>query len=210
MEIFINEKKIDYNPEEGTTWEDFFKTLLDDFVDKNHGIVKVFADNKDITNYITDKKDETISTDIKTIELLTKDPVSITKDGLKKAFELIENLKIEIENAANLYRKGEVKEGSNKLVSILNAIKPITNFINSVGMSFSLDYSKIMFNESQNIWDKIKDILSSLEELLSIQLKKDYVEIADYLEYQLTDDMEDWRKIIQIISDEIDKILESN
>jgi len=210
MQIYINDKMIDYSPQEGLTWEYFFNTLLENHINKEHGIVKVIADDNDITNYITDKKTEKIDENIKVIKLYTKDPVSITKDGLNKAFELIEKLKIEIQNTADLYRKGEIQDASTKLVSILNAIKPITNFINSVGMSFSLNYSEIMFDSNLSLLDRIKSILSSLEELLSIQLKKDYVEIADYLEYQLVEDIEDWRKIIQIISNELDKIFNSN
>ena len=210
MEIYINDKIIDYSPEDGLTWELFFNTLLENYVDKNHGIIKVIADENDISNYITDKKSEKIDPSIKVIKLYTKDPISITKDGLNKAFELIDKLKIEIQNTADLYRNGKIQEASSKLVSILNAIKPITNFINSVGMSFSLNYSEIMYENNLSLLDRIKSILSSLEELLSIQLKKDYVEIADYLEYQLVEDIEDWRKIIQIISNELDKIFNSN
>ncbi len=210
MEIYINDKIINYSPEEGLTWEDFFNTLLENYVNKNHGIVKVIADDNDISNFITDKKTEKIDQSIKVIKLYTKDPISITKDGLNKAFELIDKLKIEIRNAADLYRNGKIQDASSKLVSILNAIKPITNFINSVGMSFSLNYSEIMYENNLSLLDRIKSILSSLEELLSIQLKKDYVEIADYLEYQLLEDIEDWRKIIRIISKELDKIFNSN
>jgi hypothetical protein len=201
MEIYVNDYKIDYQPMFPLTWGNLFQKLLqnENHIKKDHGIVRIIADDEESLQLMVEQRDEMVPEDIKVLRLFTKDSVSITREGFEKVSGLIESIKTEITAAADLYRKGDIKEASSKIVNIMEAIKPMVNFIQSVGMSFSMDFDEILFDQDTSLRERIESFLNTFEGLVAAQMKRDYVEIADYLEYRLYDDMTDWSKMVDIL-----------
>ena len=206
MEIFVNDSKIDYQPMFPLTWGNLFQKLLqnENYIRKDHGIVRIIADDVESLQVMVEQTDKMVPEDIKVLQLFTNDSISITRDGFEKVSGLIESIKTEIAAAADLYREGNVKEASSKIVNIMEAIKPMVNFIQSVGMSFSLNFDEILFNQDTNLREKIESFLNTFQYLVAAQMKRDYVEIADYLEYRLIDDMTDWSKVVDILLKEVE------
>jgi hypothetical protein len=206
MDIYVNDHKIDYQPMFPLTWGNLFQKLLqnENYIRKDHGIVRVIVDNEDSMKVMMEETEKMVPEDIKILKLFTKDSISITRDGFKKVSDLIESIKAEINMAADLYREGNVKEASSKIVNIMEAIKPMVNFIQSVGMSFSLNFDEITFSPGTNLREKIEGFLNTFQDLVAAQMKRDYVEIADYLEYQLLEDMTDWRKLVELLLKEVE------
>jgi hypothetical protein len=206
MEIYVNDSKIDYQPMFPLTWGNLFQKLLqnDNYIKKDHGIVRIIADDEESLQVMVEQTDKMVPEDIKILQLFTKNSIAITRDGFEKVSGLIEGMKTEIAGAADLYREGNVKDASSKIVNIMEAIKPMVNFIQSVGMSFSLNFDDILFNQDTSLREKIESFLNTFQDLVAAQMKKDYVEIADYLEYQLIEDMTDWKKVVDILLKEVE------
>jgi hypothetical protein len=207
MEIYVNDSKIDYQPIFPLTWRNLFQKLLqeENYINKDHGIVRIIADEEESLQVMTDQADEMIPEDTKVLQLFTKDSLSITREGFEKVSGLIESIKTEIAAAADLYREGNIKEASSKIVNIMEAIKPMVNFIQSVGMSFNLNFDEILFDQDTSLREKIESFLNTFQDLVAAQMKRDYVEIANYLEYQLIEDMTDWSKVVDILLKEVEK-----
>jgi prophage DNA circulation protein len=208
MDIYINGNKIDYKPLFPLTWGNFFQKLLqdDNYIPKDHGIVELTVDDVDSLQVMIEESDKMVPETIKVIKVATKNSFEITKDGFAKATTLLDSIKKEINTTADLYREGKIKEASDKIIKIMEAIKPMVNFINSVGMSFSLNFDEILFDPNTSLREKVEQFLESFTELVTAQQKRDYVEIADYLEYQLTEDMTDWNKIINLLLREVEAL----
>lgn len=206
MEIYINGNIIDYRPVFPLTWGNFFQRLLanEDYIPKDHGIVAVSVDGADSLNVMTEQSDRMVPENIKTITIATKNSLAITRDGFAKVSALLESIKREILSAADLYRQGKTNEASTKIVKIMEAIKPIVNFINSVGMSFSLDFDALPYDSNTTLREKVGQFLETLDQLVTAQEKQDYVEIADYLEYRLVDDMNGWNTIVNLLLQEVE------
>jgi len=206
MEIYVNDRKIDYQPEFPLTWGNFFQKLLQEknYIRKDHGIVRIIADDEESLQVMTEHVDKMVPEDINVLQLFTKDSISITREGFEKVSGLIDGIKTEIAAAADLYREENIKEASSKIVTVMEAIKPMVNFIQSVGMSFNLNFDEILFDRDTSLREKIESFLNTLQDLVAAQMKKDYVEIADYLEYRLIEDMTDWSKLVDILLKEIE------
>jgi CRISPR/Cas system-associated protein endoribonuclease Cas2 len=206
MEIYVNDCKIDYQPEFPITWGNFFQKLLKEtnYIRKDHGIVQVIVDDEESLQVMTEHVDKIVPEEINVLRLFTKDSISITREGFEKVSSLIDGIKTEIAAAADLYREGNIKNASSKIVTIMEAIKPMVNFIQSVGMSFNLNFDEVLFDRDTSLRQKIESFLNTLQDLVAAQMKKDYIEIADYLEYHLIDDMTDWSKIVDILLKEIE------
>lgn len=206
MEIYVNGNKIDYQPLFPLTWGNFFQKLLqnDNYIPKDHGIVDIALDDMASLNVMVEQSDKMVPENIQVIKIFTKDSLSITKNGFSKVVTLIGSIKVEIQATADQYREGKIQEASNKIVKVMEALKPMINFINSVGMNFSLNFDEILFDPNTPLRAKVEQFLHSLEELVDAQEKKDYVELADYLEYQLLEDMDDWHKIVSLLLQEVE------
>jgi hypothetical protein len=206
MDIYVNDIKSNYKPMFPLSWGNLFQKLLqgENYIPKNHGIVKIEADGMDSLNVMMNQTDQLVPEDIRELKIFTKDSVAITKDGLVKVIALIESIKIEITGAADLYRSGDIKEASSKVSKIMEAFKPMINFINSVGISFSMNFDELMFNSTISLREKIEAFLKTFQDLLAAQGKRDFVEVADYLEYQLLEDMSDWNTIANLLRKEVE------
>jgi len=212
MNIYVNDKKIDYQPLFPLTWGNFFQKLLQEerYIAKDHGIIAIQIDGQNSLQVMTEQSEKIMPEDIDIIKIYTKDSLSITRDGFAKVSILIESIKTEIMGAADFYREGNIKEASGKIVKSMEAIKPIVNFIQSVGMSFSLNFDEIMFHQTTSLRAKIDSFLTTFAELVEAQRKRDYVEIADYLEFNLVEDMSDWNVIVNILLKEVEQKLTGN
>ena len=206
MDIYVNEDKIDFTPLFPLTWGNFFRELLQEpgYIPKDHGIVNIVLDNVESLNVMIDSVDEMVPEDIGEMKIFTEDSISITRSGLARVSDLIESIKTEIANAADLYREGNIKEASSKIAKVMEAFKPMVNFINSVGISFSMDFDSIMFNPSTSLREKIESFLDTFSDLVAAQEKKNYIKVADYLEYQLLEDMSAWNTIANVLLEEIE------
>ena len=199
MKIYVNNDKIPYDPKQPISWGEFIQVLLEKHVKKNHGITKITLDGQNRSEVLTQQMSNNLPDNIQILEITTKDSYSITQDGFSKAYTLIESIREEVNKTADLYRSGEIKDASNRIIKVMEAIRPIINFINSVGMNFSLNFDNINFDQTTTLREKIETFHLSLQELIAAQQKKDYVEIADFLEYQLSDDLQEWHKVLQIL-----------
>jgi dimeric dUTPase (all-alpha-NTP-PPase superfamily) len=206
MKIKVNGKKIDYKPEFPLTWGNFLQKLLQEgnHIQKDHGIIGIKLDGVDSLNVMTEETDKMVPEDIKLVEIITRDSAAITKEGLEKVVILIESMKEEVASAADLYREGNLKEASSKIARVMEAFKPMVNFVQSVGISFSMNFDEIMFNQTTNLREKIEAFLETLADLVSAQQKKDYGKVADHLEYQLIDDLSDWTTVADILRREVE------
>jgi len=196
MELFLNGEKINYPVQNDTTWEQMTEELLKSKIKPNHGIVKITVDGREDFACMFERKSEIIPDTIKVVEFYTKDLAAITSDGFLKAKVLISDMKAEILKTAEFFRQGEVQDASKRLISVFEAFSPLISFINTVGQSFVLDFTKIAFDDNYSIRGKIESFLKTFEDLVKSQEKKDYIELADFLEYQLLDDMSGWEKIV--------------
>lgn len=189
------------------TWGNLFQKLLqnENYIQKGHGIVQIIADDVESLQVMVQQTDNMVPENIKVLRLFTNNSISIARDGFEKVSGLIETIKTEIAAAANLYREGNIKEAASKIADIMEAIKPMVNFIQSVGMSFSLNFDEILFDRDISLREKIESFLNTFENLVAAQVKRDYVQIANHLEYQLIDDMTDWSKVVDVLHKEVEK-----
>ncbi len=212
MNIFINDTKIDYKPLFPLSWAQFFQKLLQDgnYVKKDHGIVRVVLDGVESLEVMTEHSNSMVDDTIQTVQVFTKDSVSIANTGFDKVILLIESIKAELSSAADLYRQGNIKDASTKIARVMEALKPMINFINSVGISFTMNFDHIMFNPTTSLRQKIESFLNTFTELIVAQEKRDFVEVADYLEYQLIEDMSDWATVVALLKKEVEAGVSTN
>ncbi len=210
MKIYINNEHIGYSPAEGDTWGALLNELLNNHIVKNHGITRILMDGNDDPEFFATNGDAPVDLNIQTLEIFTKNSIEICQSGFAKAAAVTKGISAELVPCADFFRKGDTASGSRKLLEILEALKSIIDFLSHVGVSFKIDYNSISFDQKHSLAGKIDGFAQTVQELITAQEKQDYIEIADYLEYQLTEDIESWSEILEKLIDEINKISSSH
>lgn len=201
MNIYVNDDKIDLKPQLPLSWRDFFLKLLgENYVEKNHSIIGLTVDDSDSLDILTSGRSEEMMTeDIETVKIHTQNSVSIAREGLMKLIPLIDNMKSEITGAAGLYKENNIKDASAKIAVVMEAFKPMVQFINSVGISFSMDFDSIMFDKNVSLAEKMEAFMQTFGDIVTVQRDKEYKKMAAYLQNRLLKDMSDWDRIVDII-----------
>lgn len=205
MDIFINNSSIAYQPLFPATWASFLKDLQNGYIEKNHGIVSIFLD-KDESSVLTQNKiDEPIPPGINVIEIFTKNIVSITNDGFIKILALTDSVRCEIPLFAEYYRTGQIKKAANILKDMLGIIKSMMDFVNSVGINFSLNFDEILSETGTSLKTEIEYFKQAVSLLVNMQQKGDNPGIADFLEQRFIKNIYDWNRIIKKLFNEVKK-----
>lgn len=203
MDIFINEFRNHYQPRFPLTWGEFFSELHENYIGHNHGIIRVLLDNKDSLIAIKKNPHYKVPENIKKIQVFTKDTLSITKEGFIKVLALTDSIRCEVPTTVHLYRTNQTKIASEKIKKILKTIKPMIDFVNSVGINFSLNFDEIFNEKGISLKEEIESFIKSFAKLIKVQEKNDCLEIADYLEDQFLKDISSWSKITKRLLKEV-------
>jgi hypothetical protein len=204
MDIFIDGTRRSIVPPLPLTWKSLIDLLLEKEITPSHGIVRVVVDGREDNSVMVARKPQPIAADTRVIEFYTKDIHAISRDGIIKGYQLIEFVRQEALKSADLYRRGQIEEASSRLVQVMEALMPLINFIKSVGGNYNIRFNEILLEGGQSAQHKIDAISVSLQGLVAAQEKKDFVEVADFLEYQLTDDLSGWGLILDKLALEIE------
>jgi hypothetical protein len=206
MDIYVNDKKIDFSPEFPVSWKDFFQKLLtENHIEGSHSIVELTVDDTDSLQVITSGlSPEMVPGDSREIRIKTEDSAAVAGKALTTIFPLIENMETEILSAALLYKEENIKEASGKIASIMEAFRSMVQFINSVGVGFSIDFDTVRYDDTISLAGKMESFLKTFSDIVTVQREKDYKKMAGYLQNQLLKDMAAWNRIVTIIREKIE------
>ena len=167
MNVVLNGKNVNYRAVFPTTWGRFFSDLYEVYTDKNHGIVKILLDGEKSLSMIKKNPDQQVPRNIKKIEIFTKDTFSITKEGFIKVFTLTDSIRCEIPATSHFYRTGQREEASGAIKKILGTIKPMMDFVNSVGINFQLNFDEILTEKGLSLREQLESFLKSFSTLVT-------------------------------------------
>ena len=207
MDIYVNEKKIDFSPDFPLSWKDlFYKLLNENHIEGSHSIIELTVDDVDSLQVVTtEASGEMVPEESREVRMKTRDSRVVAGSTLEKISPLIENMKSEILSAANLYKEKNIMEASSKIAAIMEAFKSIIQFINSVGVGFSIDFDKLVYDDTTSVAGKMESFTKTFSNIVTVQREKRYEKMAGFLRDQFLEDMTAWNRIVSIILEEIEE-----
>jgi uncharacterized protein YktB (UPF0637 family) len=180
VEIFLDEKPIgeDYN---NLTLPEILakvKSNLENNILKEIFLNEVEVNEKYLREALIDIDD------VKKIEFFTQDTSLLIKETLKEASEYLPRLKDGTKKAAQLFRNSDDKAVQNYQL-ILNGLEW---YIEALSQVTSLMNNEEYYQKGQNMINKINKILS---DLMVAYNKEDFVLVADILEYEIVETIEE-------------------
>lgn len=192
MKIYINDREIEdeYNSLTLPEILDKIKTNLDNEILQEIQINEVEVNEKYLKDSLIEKED------IDEINFITQKTGDLIKNTINQAADYLPKLKEGIAETADYFRNGEEKKGNNKYQQIIDGIEWYNDVITKI---LTIINNEKLYNESQEL---IKELNKPLTELIVAYNKDDIVLVADILEYEIVDYIDEFiefnRKLKQL------------
>ena len=187
MEITIHGLDIDKENNDFNTIGDVF-----DIIEENNSVImKVIADEKDITNYSNNEIKALYPID--KLEVYAKNTKELINESLSTAEEYLPKLISGIDEIIDKFSKGSDWEGYKMLSESLEGFQ----WLNSLLMNLkSVDIDEKKLEKFITDWQK------NLQKLQNAMENQDLILISDLLEYELLPILKNYLELIQEINDE--------
>lgn len=120
-------------------------------------------------------------------------------DELYKVSEIMDSGSREV---ARLFRQGENSEALELFQDLLDVTRDFISMVDVLGSKFAVD-------NGNTFADKVEHLSNLLGEMSEVLESEDWILLADLLEYELIPASENWKQIIQSLSETIRRIQEA-
>lgn len=138
--------------------------------------------------------------DISTLQMTTETFRNVSVRALDSMSEYLDGLAGMVEQSADKFRVEDEVEANKYFISCVEGLQTFVGIIDKVKTLNALDFGK-MSHEGNSIGEKEAALLRVLNSLFEIQMKKDWVSLADILEYELSPLVIEWKAILQTVAD---------
>ena len=193
MNVYIDNQKIDVQIEAQDSLDTVIKTVENFLKDSGRVMFEIKVDGQDIGEI--EAKD--ISS-IEEVEFFTKSAGIIALESLQEMNDYIERLNAGVKLLVEELNNGDDKQKVSKMtLDAINGLEWVYNILCSIENISSINYGDIGFQKPfDRFQDILKDILESLED-------KDDMLLADLMEYEIPDSIEEIKEYLPKIYDYI-------
>jgi hypothetical protein len=189
MKVIVDGKSVDLPLEGQNTIGDVVGLVSSD-LDTKRRIIRVIVDGQDITGQA--EAHMQAKNGLETIEITTglaSDLALETLDGIKEFHNALE---LELNRAADEFRMGNTLKSNEMFARCVDGLQILLRTTISVANLLQVD-SKDIQAGPHKMSDVTQNISKVLEELISAQVNRDSILIADLIEYELKPLLDDWQ-----------------
>lgn len=137
----------------------------------------------------------TLKADIDFIEIETESPSQLLISTLNGQLDLIEEIDRVAQLASQNYRKNDMQQAHEQLLSVFDACRWLTDALVAVrGAPAWLPDFKI----NEDLWISSQaSFFKVTNEMMSALEKSDFILLADLLEYELANSLAEWRELLR-------------
>lgn len=186
MNVYIDNQKIDVQLEEKDSLDTVIKTVENFLKNGGRVIVEIRVDGQDMG----DIESKEIAS-IEEVEFFTKSARIIALEAIQEMNEYMERLKSGVIVLVEEINNGDDQQKISKItLDAINGLEWIYNIFDSIENVSGINYGEIGF---QKPFDKFQDILRDILESLE---DKDSMLLADLMEYEIPDIIDEIREYL--------------
>lgn len=191
MNVYIDNQKIDVQMEAKDSLDTVIKTVENFLKNSGRVIVEIRVDGQDMGEI----QSKDISS-IEDVEFFTKSARIIALEAIQEMNEYSERLKSGVKVLVEEINSGEDQQKISKMtLDAINGLEWIYNIFFSIENISGINYGEIGFQKPfDRFQDILRDILESLED-------KDNMLLADLMEYEIPDSIDEIREHLPKIYD---------
>ncbi len=193
MKIFINgvEETQTYS---GTTVAEVLDQVIQDKVFGGTFISALKFDNK-LVDIDADRTRQTPIVDVNSLEIEVSSLGSLVIKNIANAEDYLKKLIPGIQQASELFHSGNEQEANKFFLNIVDGIEWFSQVIDAVLNVIGENSASLRFNK-KSILDRKQLLLDLITQMLTANKNKDWVLLADLLEYEILPYYKEWELIL--------------
>lgn len=198
MKIIVNGKEEPSPPGEAVFLEDIFNHFLSQDSHKGCLISRTLVNGKElpIDSKITLK---TPADQIQTLEIEIAPLGQIVNRNLANAQDYLQKLVPGVARAADLFRLGNEQEANQYFLNIIDGMGWFSQVVLTISQAIGLDYESDLF-EGRSLQDRFEHLTDLTKQLLEANKNKDWVLVADLMEYEIHPFYAEWVDLLPQIT----------
>jgi len=195
MELHVNNELQAFNYDTGATIGDIINSISAGLKSENRVICQISLDGNIIAEKEEGKFFAKKVSSINKIDLLVEKVEKVAINGLGSLEGLIPELVKVLGESADCFRTGETTRAQDLFNSSLDALEIVPTILDGVRVSMSLDFNRITF-EGTSLLALENEMLKTMKAIFDVQENRDFVSLADLIEYELIQNLSTWFRVI--------------
>ena len=205
MKIKVNDEEFEYDVKKYNTLGDILEELKSNKLGKNDFISAIVINGENIVEEKRSGLEERLLSDITSLEINTDNPFDISMRVLSNMDGFMGHLINLIDESADKFRLADEAEANKQFISCVEGLQTFVGVVDKVKSINKLDFNDITY-ESVPIAKRQAELLDVFNSLHDTQANKDWISVADLLEYELSPLVRDWKEILLILTAELKKM----
>jgi len=199
MKVIIDGYEDLVTPEENETLGEFLSEVEKWIKENKRIVLKIRLEGKILSGKEKENLFKKKVNEFKILELFTANSWEWAVNSLKEIEENLPEISINIKRVSTFIQRGNYKKAFSLLESCLNAWDWTGRTLEKIGKILALDYAQISFKK-ETLTEKIKEFLEPLKEANRALKNKDFLTLADILEYEITPRIKEEQEMIKQIT----------
>jgi len=201
VNIYIDGKNFEYDGDI-SNWTLVLKDVYEKLGREKRGIVKVLADNKNITEQISEGSTEKNPDEYQSINFFTKDIKDIAIIGVDNVKYFLPKLIEILKNSVEFAKSGKETQMKQSINNGLEGIKLIMMLFINLHILCKFNISDMLLSDGDNIKIKLNKLNEIFEIFNDVYHKKNNHEIAEIIENKIIPEVRCFKEIFEKIEKE--------
>lgn len=201
--IKLNEDTLDIDLSGMTKLSDIAEKIAEDYFGPKEIVIELYINEKLMEEGSIVSVGETAISEMKSVSFVTiKNPAEQVVVLLKKMSDYMEGFSQGVEKVADQFRVGSPEEANLALMQAIEGITAFLELLATVKMVSQSELDHLNF-EDKSLKDRESELLEVTKNMQASQEEKDWITVADLLEYELAPLMNGWKGMIPLLEKEV-------
>ncbi len=198
MIIKINDKGISFNAGSAAALGEVLENIAKNYFQEKEFITDISINGDAVPEEKREEMKERLVGDIALIEIKTENLPELSVRTLENMEEFLDGLAEAINESADKFRIDDETEANRHFVSCVDGLQIFINVVDKIRSLNGLDFKTIQCG-SAPVAEKEAALLKVFNTLHDTQKNKDWITLADVLEYELLPVISSWRTILPVL-----------
>jgi len=203
--IKLNDKIIEIDCSEMSKLSDIAEKVAESFFAPKEVVTELYVNDTLVKEGSVASIGGGAISEIRTVSFSTvKDPAEKVVDLLKRMSEYLERFSAGVGEVADQFRVGSPEEANRILVQAVEGVGTFIELLSAVRLVTGSELSDLSY-KNKSLGEREEKLLDITKKMQASQEEKDWVTVADLLEYELGPLMTEWKEMIPLLESEVIK-----
>jgi hypothetical protein len=201
MEVYLDGKPLD-GEVAGATLQEMLQTLMDSSLGQDRTLSEVRINGEPFEEAKLGAATSLTRESIERLEVETLDARQVALHFLGSAGQYLAAIVASVERVAELFRVSDESEASEHYLATLESLQLFMQVLQTTRDALGLDFEAISA-DGISLEQRLGRLAGLVQELLNAQEQEDWVLLADVLQYDLCDQLREWRLMMPMLRQQV-------